>query len=596
MSQVVYREQYNGARFNLQPERHHPVPFTINGLSDTNARAVVNDIFNRERHRLPLTMIIYELGNVFTLTLNAAQSKYSAFVATVPHPQRAGYLRHLLADTQLDDLVAVVDDPMVVRDQTYVNYMTLFLQAELKEFQAVAIVLPDRTTGDELDQLKSALGKLTRLADTIYFLTPTDFPVAELPTPSGFTVSKEANLYRFTTPMEHRPETLMTRTRVAQQFYAYHVQRQAKDFPRWLTELLGNVLSTTNLEQAEHQVLRQQLLDHYLSEESLAVFRQALTAADYSYPRPADQPRVDYEVYEMLGDRVLESALVHYLKRRFPGITQEELTNLKIYFLSTKQQQQLSLELGLSRYLISAFKTNLGDVYEDLFEAFAEALKVVGDRKAPGLGSVVAQAFVGYLMDHIAIDPSDPSYKSAITRVKELYTQLGQRQPFYEFAGETPMHTIVIRYGLKLTPLPPDQLPEAFSVNPAERTITGSGMTKKELKETGAQVLWDMLQLSGYKLDQARARFPRELAQYEDQFRAMMRQLNASDYHFHLTPYKGRSAGVSGVLELLIDDQWRPMVSAMATDLKGCYETLYQYFIIVYQRLKAQDNRAVSSQ
>lgn len=584
MSQVVYREQYNGARFNLQGERHHPVPFTINGLSDTNARAIINDIFNRERHRLPLTMIIYELGNVFTLTLNAAQSKYSAFVATIPSPSQKGYLRHLLADTRLDDQVAVVDDPLVANDPVYANYMTLFTQAGLQSFQAVAIVLPDRTTGNELDQLRGALEKLKILADSIYYISPTNFSESELPSIEGFTMTKEANIYHYTTPMEHRPEILLVRSQVAQQFYSQHVKRNISSYRRWLADLLGNILSTTDFNQPENQVLRQQLLDHYLSDDSLAVFRQAITASDYSYTRPSDQQRVDYEVYEMLGDRVLESALVHYLKQRFPTITQEELTNLKIYFLSTKQQQQLSLEIGLSKYLISSFKTNLGDIYEDIFEAFTEALKVVGDRRAPGLGSVIAQSFVGYIMDRITIDPSDPEYKSAITRVKELYTQLSQRQPFYEFLGETPMHTINIRYNLKLTPLPPDQLPESFTVNPAQRTITGSGLTMKELKETGFQILWDMLQLNGYKLNREHVRFPRELAQYESSFRAMMRQLNASDYHFRLTPYKGRSAGVSGVVELLINDQWTPIATAIATDLKGCYETLYQYFTIIYQQ------------
>lgn len=88
-----------------------------------------------------------------------------------------------------------------------------------------------------------------------------------------------------------------------------------------------------------------------------------------------------------------------------------------------------------------------------------------------------------------------------------------------------------------------------------------------------------MLEETGYKLDRELGKFPRELSGHFETFLTMMREARATDYRFRLTPAKGKSHGVSGALELLIDDVWKPMASAVAPDARECYQRLFQYFV-----------------
>ena len=572
--QSVYRDSYNGVMLTLIEDKHYPKDFHLNGLTDLNAKTIVNEIMNRESHRLPLTMFIYELGNVFTATLHAASHKYTAFVGAIPSPANRIYLKYLIRDTRLDDTVAVLKDTNTV-EKTYSEYIKLITKYGIESLDAITIIIPDRND-DELEQLNNAMNDVINYSDSVYFITSSRH--RQMPEFEGFTLTKETSYYNYRKSVEYDPVVLAKRAMLAREFYQRHVNRNIKSYHGYIKSTLEKLLPLTDLDAEGNQPLKDKLMKHYLSPRSLEVFQQAITASDYSVKRSVDRKMNDYEVYEMLGDRVLESGLVHYLKKRFPDITQEELTNLKIYFLSTQQQQRLALELGLTKYLISGFKTDLEDVYEDIFEAFTEALVVVGDQMAPGLGTVIANAFIAYIFDKIHIEPGNKMYKSSITRVKELYNQLRRKQPWFEFQDIGTAYTITLSFAEQLS-APKSTLPPTFAVDVNRRTITGMGTSKRELKEQAYQILWEMLEEAGYNLEKENSMFPKELSGNEDTFRRLMRDRGATDFRFRLTPAKGKSHGVSGAIELLIGDAWVPAITAVATDAKQCYQTLFQYFV-----------------
>ena len=572
--QSVYRNSYNGVLLTLVEGKHYPTDFHLNGLTDFNARTIINEIMNRESHRLPLPMFIYELGNVFTATLHAASHKYTAFVGAVAKPDNRIYLKRLIQDTRLDMLASVLESP-TAGDNTYREYMKMLRARGISSLDAVAVIVPDRND-DELEQLKISMGQIIDYCDSVYFITSSKHQ--QLPNFDGFELVKESSFYHYRKQVAYDPRVLAMRSMVAMDFYRRQVERNINSYTNFVGKLVERLTTMTDLNQPENQAIKDRLIRHYTSARSMEVFQQAITASDYSVKRSADRKMNDYEVYEMLGDRVLESGLVHYLKNRFPNITQEELTNLKIYFLSTQQQQRIALELGLTRYLISGFKTDLEDIYEDIFEAFTEALVIVGNQLAPGLGTVMADAFISYIFQRIPIDPGDKKYKSAITRVKELYSQMKRGQPRYEAHDTGNSFTVALHYDLRLNP-PKSTLPPAFAVDVNRKTITGVGRSKRELKEQVYQILWEMLEEAGYRLEKDAGYFPKELADSKETFLRLMKDRGGTDYYFRLTPAKGRSHGVSGVLELLIDEVWTPVVSAVSTDAKSCYQLLFQYFV-----------------
>lgn len=115
----------------------------------------------------------------------------------------------------------------------------------------------------------------------------------------------------------------------------------------------------------------------------------------------------NYEQLETLGDRALEFAFTRYLMRKFPQITDSEITQLKRAYMSSKEhgkQQEYARRLGFEPYIRFVGLEVPDPILEDVFESFFGALVEVSDKLKDGLGMVNVSNFVASFFEEVGID------------------------------------------------------------------------------------------------------------------------------------------------------------------------------------------------
>jgi len=124
----------------------------------------------------------------------------------------------------------------------------------------------------------------------------------------------------------------------------------------------------------------QQRLGHVFADASL--LRQALTHASYGHEKRQKLP--DNQRLEFLGDAVLQLVVTAELYRRFPELTEGQLTILRARLVNRHHLQAVAQELGLGDHLIlgrgeeNSQGRQRGSILADAIEAvlgavFAEA-------------------------------------------------------------------------------------------------------------------------------------------------------------------------------------------------------------------------------
>jgi ribonuclease-3 len=92
----------------------------------------------------------------------------------------------------------------------------------------------------------------------------------------------------------------------------------------------------------------QQRLGHTFADGAL--LRQALTHASFGHEKRQRLP--DNQRLEFLGDAVLQLAVTTELYRRFPAMTEGQLTKLRAQLVNKNHLQGIARELGLGEHLI----------------------------------------------------------------------------------------------------------------------------------------------------------------------------------------------------------------------------------------------------
>jgi ribonuclease-3 len=92
----------------------------------------------------------------------------------------------------------------------------------------------------------------------------------------------------------------------------------------------------------------QQRLGHTFADGAL--LRQALTHASFGHEKRQRLP--DNQRLEFLGDAVLQLAVTNELYRRFPAMTEGQLTKLRAQLVNKHHLQGIARELGLGEHLI----------------------------------------------------------------------------------------------------------------------------------------------------------------------------------------------------------------------------------------------------
>ena len=196
-------------------------------------------------------------------------------------------------------------------------------------------------------------------------------------------------------------------------------QKEKEEYARW-SEDLKHFLRTEMLPRV---TTSKDAIEKMLAPEHFSLWEAAFTDSTFD----PNQDR-NYERLELLGDAVLENVYLRYISQSYPSFNESEMSELRMNMLSKSVQSQISMSLGIGKYVRT--RVNVGAaIYEDVLEAFFGALEIIGD-EAFKFGSGYGMTFnlVVSLYKDIPIRASD-LLANAKTRVKQTAERLRIIQP-----------------------------------------------------------------------------------------------------------------------------------------------------------------------
>lgn len=111
----------------------------------------------------------------------------------------------------------------------------------------------------------------------------------------------------------------------------------------------------------------------------------------------------NYEELEYLGDRILKAVFPAVMFAKHPELTNSQLSNLDMFFMSKARQGQMATDLlEITQYILAAThgqEQDTSNLAVDVFESFFGALWTVGDKVAFGLGYVACYNLLAILFE-----------------------------------------------------------------------------------------------------------------------------------------------------------------------------------------------------
>lgn len=225
-------------------------------------------------------------------------------------------------------------------------------------------------------------------------------------------------------------------------------------FKKFLSKLLerGNV--------------KQKHIDLFLTKENLKKFKVAFT-------HPSMHEGDDYNIYEFLGDPIINGYVAYYIRERFPKIVHVKWYNrLKHYLISDRVFARIAMNEGLENFVrygedIEYLRLNPEQdekeeylkMMEDVLEAFFGCLSsiIVSSGKPRGVAIAVCDSILKSYLDGIQIPLTFEELFDPVTILKELYEdkQVGLLWPndqaylFEKHEGAAPLYTAIV-YGWPL--------------------------------------------------------------------------------------------------------------------------------------------------
>jgi len=189
------------------------------------------------------------------------------------------------------------------------------------------------------------------------------------------------------------------------------------------------------------------------------------------------------ESLEFLGDAVLGFLVASLIYRRFPELTEGELSKIKSYLVSATNLLQLAERMGLGEFLrLSRGEDKTGGrrkkaILADAYEAVIGALYLDG-------GPEVAEQYVGSQLAGIidSLDVRQLTYGDFKSALQERLHDLAMPEPDYQVVDEIgPDHRKIF----------------VIQVWVADRQLSeGTGRTKKEAQQEAARLALENLDAS----------------------------------------------------------------------------------------------------
>jgi dsRNA-specific ribonuclease len=200
-------------------------------------------------------------------------------------------------------------------------------------------------------------------------------------------------------------------------------------------EFLRSLLKLARL----HDDYMAELLDH----KNVREFTRAFT-----HPSKNPDPKKNYQLYEFLGDPVINAFIVFYLRERFPRITSEKwLTKIKHNLIGKKELAKQAAKRGLERFILYGEEINESlrlnrdrltnipylSMLEDVMEAFFGCLVVCVQNtgRSHGVAIEICHRILHAFFDNEVISLEYEDIFDPISRLKEIAesSAIGLRWP-----------------------------------------------------------------------------------------------------------------------------------------------------------------------
>ena len=169
--------------------------------------------------------------------------------------------------------------------------------------------------------------------------------------------------------------------------------------------------------------MKQTYIDHLLSEDGMALYNTAFTAASAD---PVD----NYEFLEQIGDMTANQFIVNYTYHKYPQLQSPQgvkiVARVRINHGSREKFARLGEDLGFWPFIsadMNARESSKKDLLEDAFEAFCGATQWLLDQKIRvGIGYPIVYDLLSHVYDEMV--PISLKYEDlfdAKTRLKELF-------------------------------------------------------------------------------------------------------------------------------------------------------------------------------
>jgi dsRNA-specific ribonuclease len=170
------------------------------------------------------------------------------------------------------------------------------------------------------------------------------------------------------------------------------------------------------------------------NKESMTLFRQAFIHSTYSGD-------TNYELLEFEGDGVIGSAVVQYIRRKFPEmISVRWNTRMKHHLVSSKVLAKMAINNGFEEFLVissdlQAYIESFEDkwdcseyqaAYEDTVEAVCGVImEVLNKYTAQGVGDTACYNLISSFLDEYEIPIKYEDLFDAKSRLKEVFDSQG---------------------------------------------------------------------------------------------------------------------------------------------------------------------------
>jgi dsRNA-specific ribonuclease len=143
-----------------------------------------------------------------------------------------------------------------------------------------------------------------------------------------------------------------------------------------------------------------------------------------AFTHPTKDNHSNYQVLEKVGDRVVYAAFIKYAHKVYPTATESQLAPMERVYLSKDGLSKIANQMGLGQFVERHSEVAMSkSILEDVYEAFAGALVLIGDEIfGPSCGNQLIDCVVEYqFAGRLRLDVHKFEYENILKEMVEQY-------------------------------------------------------------------------------------------------------------------------------------------------------------------------------